>query len=420
MRISTSEFLLGAVNEMLAQQSRLNQLNREVATGQTMLDASSNPAGATQALSAATAIGRLNYDVSNSQAATLNLQNGVSALQQVTTVLSQLQQIAIQGANGATSSGQRASLVQTAQAALQQLIGLANTQMPNGTYLFAGSKGTAVPFTALGNGQIAFNGDAATNVVEIAPSVTVPSTISGSGIFINLPGGTGGIAVTAASTNTGSATGATQGVTNISQVTAERLSGTQFAITFSAGSGGTLGYTIVSGTGSPGSAGFAASSGVVASGNYTDGSDIVFGGIDLRFNGSPAAGDTFTVQTGARTSVFQTVQNLIAALQDGGSTPGQNAMIQQQFGTALSELQGAQTAVLGAQASLGAGLAQIQALQGQNQTIGTNEQVQLSNLQSANLPQVLANYSAGVTALQAAQLAFAKVQNLTLFSLIRP
>ena len=39
----------------------------------------------------------------------------------------------------------------------------------------------------------------------------------------------------------------------------------------------------------------------------------------------------------------------------------------------------------------------------------------MSNLQSANLPQVLANYSESVTALQAAELSFAKVQNLTLF-----
>jgi flagellar hook-associated protein 3 FlgL len=420
MRISTNEFLLGSVNDMLAQQSNVNQLNRQIATGQTMLDATSDPAGAARALGVATAIGHLNYDVANSQAAALNLQNGVSALQQLTTVLSQLQQVAIQASNGTVSNADRQSLVQVAQGAYQQLLQLANTQSPNGNYLFAGSKATTVPFSVPANGQVAFNGDAGTNVVEIAPSITVASTVSANGIFVNLPGGSGGVAIAAAGSNTGTATAVSGGVTSISQLAAERRSGTQFAISFAAGSGGSLTYTVASGTGPPGSGGFAATSGVVASGTYADSSDIVFGGIDLRVSGTPAAGDSFTVQTGASTDIFQTVQNLISALQASGSTPSNNALAQQQLDTALTELQGAQTGALAAQATIGAGLAQIQALQGQNQTVSTNDQVQLSNLQSANLPQVLANYSESVTALQAAQLAFAKVQGLSLFALIRP
>ena len=52
-------------------------------------------------------------------------------------------------------------------------------------------------------------------------------------------------------------------------------------------------------------------------------------------------------------------------------------------------------------------------------TQSTSDQVQLVSLQSANLPQVLANYSESVTALQAAELAFAKIQNLSLFSVIQ-
>jgi hypothetical protein len=57
-------------------------------------------------------------------------------------------------------------------------------------------------------------------------------------------------------------------------------------------------------------------------------------------------------------------------------------------------------------------------VQGQDSSNVTSNQSQLSNLQSANLPQVVANYSESVTALQAAQLAFARIQNLTLFSVI--
>jgi flagellar hook-associated protein 3 FlgL len=74
---------------------------------------------------------------------------------------------------------------------------------------------------------------------------------------------------------------------------------------------------------------------------------------------------------------------------------------------------------LSAEASLGSGLAEIQAVQGQDNTQSTSAQAQLTNLQSSNLPQVLANYSESVTALQAAELAFSRIQNLSLFSLIQ-
>ena len=51
-------------------------------------------------------------------------------------------------------------------------------------------------------------------------------------------------------------------------------------------------------------------------------------------------------------------------------------------------------------------------------TSGALAQAQLSNLQSANFPEVLSNYSAAVTALQAAEEAFSRIQNLTLFSVL--
>ena len=126
------------------------------------------------------------------------------------------------------------------------------------------------------------------------------------------------------------------------------------------------------------------------------------------------------MQPGARTSLFQTVHDLISALQLPLGTGGQTTLSQQALQNVLAGLGGAQSAVLSAQGTLGASLSEIQAVQGQTSTLSTNARTQMSNLQSANLPQVLANYSESLTALQAAQLAFAKVQNLTLFAVIRP
>jgi flagellar hook-associated protein 3 FlgL len=418
MQISTSEFMLGSLNDMLNQQQNVNTLNAEIATGQTLLSASTNPAGAAEALNAANAISQYNYDQGNAQAATQSLQNGVSALQQVTNLIDSLQQTALQAGDTTNTASNRASLVQTAQAAMQQLVQLANVQGANGQYLFSGTQSGVVPYSLQTNGQVVFNGDAGTNQIQIGPSLSVPSTMSGSGIFTDIPAGVNGVAVSADSSNAGGGYAVVGGVTNIGQLASDRLAGTQYEISFAAGPSGSLTYTVASGSGAPGSSGFTASSGVVASGGFTAGSDLTFGGIDVRINGTPDAGDSFDVQTGATTSMFQTIQNLVAALQ-ATPTTGVNAQVQQQVENVIANLNGAQTSALSAQASYGSSLAEIQSVQGQVTSLNTTTQAELSNVQSANLPEVMANYSESITALQAAQLAFSKVQGLSLFNYIQ-
>jgi flagellar hook-associated protein 3 FlgL len=411
MQISTNQFLLGSLGSLLTQQGNVNQLDREIATGQTMLDATSDPAGAGQAVMLTSGINRLAYDSGNATAATEQLQKGLGALQQVSTLIDQLRQIALEAADGGTSAASRSALVSTAQSGLQQLVQLANSQAPDGSYIFAGTNVNAAPFETLANGQVVFTGNDGSNRVEVAPSVNVPLTVSGRSIFSDVPAGENGVGVAAAAGNTGTDYAVAQNVTSVSQLTAEQLAGTQYEIAFSA-SGSSLNYTVTSGTGSPGSARFLATSGTVASGGFTNGQELQFGGLQVKIVGTPQAGDQFTVQPTATSSLFQTVQGLITALQSDPSHP-------QNIENTIANLDGAQNNILSAQASLGANLAELQALQTQNSTTSTNDHAQLSNLQSANLPQVMANYSEGVTALQAAELAFGKIQDLSLFSVIQ-
>jgi flagellar hook-associated protein 3 FlgL len=422
MQISTSEFLLGALPELMQQQSNINQLNKEIATGQTMLDSGSDPAGAGLAMQTAGEIEQLTYDAGNAQAGAQSLQTALGALQQVNSLIDQLSQTALSGASATTDDNTRQALVIEAQSALQQLIQLANTQGSNGGYIFAGSKTGSAPFAADASGQVVFVGDAATNTVEIAPGVAVPVTASGQNIFIALPVGSNGVAVTAGDDNTGTATAQVQGVASLSQVAAAAAAGTEYEITFTsaAGSGTGLDFTVASGSGVPGTAHFTATSGVIASGAYKAGTDLQFAGLDVAIDGTPAAGDSFALQPGAASSLFQTVQNLIAALQSPQQGQPGGSAAQQQIQNVIDSLAGAQSAVLGAEASLGAGLSEVHAVQSQDQNQETQAQTQLSDLQSANLPQVIANYSAAVTALQASEEAFARIQNLSLFSVIGP
>jgi len=418
MRISTQEFLLGSLNDLLAQQSQATQLNRQIASGQTLLDASDDPTAAAQSITVASNINQFAYDASNAAAAQEQAQTGVAALQQLTTVVSQLQQIATQAGNAATTQSARQGLVSEAQAALAQLIQLGNTQGTDGNYIFAGSRSDAPAFQVQADGSVTFNGDAAGQSVEVAPSLNVASTLSGRDVFEGVPAGNAGVAVSAASGNTGTAYAEAQSVTNVSQIAAEAMAGTNFSISFATGADGSLDYTVTSGTGDPASAGFAASSGVVTSGTVTSGATLSFGGINVQITGTPAAGDSFTVEPGQSTSLFAIAQNLLAVLGGSQTTPATAATTQQQVENLLADLGGAQTRVLNAQAALGSTLSEIQSVQQQNSTGSTNAQAALSSLQSANLPQVIAGYNESITALQASELAMSRLQGLTLFALI--
>ncbi|MBV9551557.1 MAG: flagellar hook-associated protein FlgL [Alphaproteobacteria bacterium] len=417
MRISTNEFLLGSLNELLAQQQNVNKLNREIATGQTLLSPADDPSAAGQVVGLADRIGQFGYEAANGQAASQTLQNGIGTLQQVTTLLAQLRQTAVTVANGSATPSDRQAAAVSAQTLLQQLVQLANTQDGNGNYLFAGSRSNAPAFSTLPNGQVVFDGDASVSQVQIAPSLSVLSTISGQNIFMNVPAGSQGLAVSANAGNIGGAYAVADGVTNLAQVSAAGRAGTQYDITFSGNTSG-LAYTVTSGTGPPGSAGYNATSGVVASGSYAAGADLTFAGIDVSIHGNPAAGDSFAVQPGATTTVFQSAQDLIAALQMPQGSGAQAAQAQQAFQNVLANLSGVQTSILSGQAVLGTSLSEIRSAQTQTSALSANAAGTMSDLQSANLPQVIANYSESLTALQAAQLAFAKVQNLTLFAAI--
>jgi flagellar hook-associated protein 3 FlgL len=419
MQISSNEFMTGSLSDLLQQQQTVNTLNREIATGETLIDASSDPGGANQLIGLANQVGTLAYDTTNGNAATQTLQQSVSALQQVTNLLDQVNQTASAAANGTSTSADRQSDISTMQALLQQLVQLGNTQSANGGYLFAGSKSNAPAFALQPNGQVVFNGDTSTNQAQIAPSLTVGSTVSGQNVFMNVPAGTNGVAVTADANNTGSAYALVQGVTNISQVTAASLAGAQYDISF-AQSGQSLTYQVTSGTGAPGSAGYSATSGVVASGTFAAGSGLSFGGVQVEINGTPAAGDSFAVQPGATTSLFQTVQNLITALQMPQSTGAQTTQATQALQNIISNIASAQTNVLSAQATLGSNLAEIQSVASQTSSQSTDASTAMSDLQSANMPQVLASYSESLTALQAAEESFSKVQNLSLFDYLTP
>ncbi len=421
MRISTPQFYAASLSGILNQQNTLNTLSQQLSTGNALVNPSDQPVAAAQNVTLTGQINRLASYQQNGQNAQNALQLESSTLQSVGTLVNQVRQLAVQMNNGTVNTQDLQNAAATMQGYLQQLVQYGNTQDGQGNYLFAGSKSQTQPFSLQPNGQVQYLGDGSQNQLALGPSLQTPISDPGSALFMNVPGGNGTFSVGASGSNTGNATAGPGSVGNPALAQQVLLvDGTQYQISFSgtAASGGTLSYTVTSGTGSS-----LAASGVVSSGTYTDGMSIGLppgsgAAISVPIQGTPASGDTFTIAGAGPQSLFATFQALQQAFSATAQTSGANAQRAQAISNVLASLDQNQTHLLSAQAAIGSRLQQVQAVQTQNASLTLQLQTQQSQLADINYPQVISQYQQSLTALQAAQKAFTQVQGLSLFQYI--
>jgi len=414
MRISTSQFYAASLTGILNQQNTLGTLSQQLSTGSTLVNPSDQPVAAAQNVALTGQINRLAGYAQNGQNAQNSLQLESATLQSVTTLVSQARQLAVQMNNGTVSSQDLQNAAATMQGYVQQLAQYANTQDGQGNYLFAGSKSGAQPFVIQADGSVQYQGDGGQNQLALGPNLNTAIGDPGNALFMNARAGNGTFSVNAASSNTGGATAGPGTVNNtaLAQQTLQ-VDGTQYQISFS-GSGGSMTYSVASGTGG------AFSASPVASGSFTPGMSISLPpgsnpAITVPIVGTPASGDSFTIGAAAPQSLFQTFQSLAQAFSASAQASGSNALRAQSISNALASLDENQTNLLSAQASIGSRLQQVQAVQTQNASLTLQLQTQQTQLTSINYPQVITEYQSSLTALQAAQKAFTQVQGLSLF-----
>ncbi|WP_437560000.1 flagellar hook-associated protein FlgL [Acidithiobacillus sulfuriphilus] len=427
MRVSTQQFYSTSLTGMLNQQSTLNNLSQQLSTGNALGNPADNPVANAQVLNLSAKLSNLGAYQQANQSSQQDLQLSSSVLQSVNSLISQVQQLAVQMNNATVSAQDRQNAATAMTGNLQQLVQLANTQNANGQYVFAGSQSGTQPFQLQANGNVQYMGDGAQKSLMIGPGLNMPVSEAGSAVFMDVPAGNGSFTVSAAAANSGSSGTATMGPGSVLDPGAASqqlvVQQSQYQITFAAS--GTA-YSITSGTGTVGSAGWNASSGTVVSGaSYTPGQSIgipaTSGGVNflsVPVAGTPVAGDSFTIAASQPQSIFQTFSDLQQALSSMGSGPGANTQRAQAISNVLANLNQAQTQVLSTQSSIGARLQQAQSVSSLNSSLTLQFQTQQGNLADISYPQVITQYQQSLTALQASQKAFAQVQGLSLFQYI--
>lgn len=398
MRLSSVQIFQQGITAILDQQSKLHETEQQLATGRRVLKPSDDPVAAVQILDLEEDLAVVDQHQRNGELAEGQLAQEEDALVQVGAVLQRVRELVVQANNGSQSPETRSSIAVEIDARLGELKDLANTRDSNGEYIFAGYQSETQPFTELG-GAVSYQGDAGQRFVQLSASAQVAVRDSGYDVFMAAPGGNGSFDIDAAAANAGTA------IVGQTSVNGGFVPDNYTVSFIQATAADPISYQVVD-----------SSAAVVASGNYNDGESIAFGGAQLSFSGVPNNGDSFTVSPAGQQDVFSTLQNIVDDLNNAAADPASIAAVHNAMGQALNNLDQGLGHILEVRASVGARMSQVDSQRSLNEDFNLHLQESLSGVQDLDYTEAVSRLNLQLTALQAAQQAYVKVQGLSLFN----
>jgi flagellar hook-associated protein 3 FlgL len=158
---------------------------------------------------------------------------------------------------------------------------------------------------------------------------------------------------------------------------------------------------------------------LVGSGAFTaPGQTLAFIGIEVRIDGNPAAGDTFTVTPSAYRDLFSSLDRLVTAIEAPAGNPAQRAQVHSNIGQRLVDVDNALAHIIDVRGEIGARVRALDQQEALNADFGVHLQTTLSAVRDLDYADALSRLSQELFGLDAAQQAFARAQNLSLFKYI--
>lgn len=401
MRISTSSFYEQNVKAMGLQQQNLFRVQQQLSAGTKFLTAGDDPVGAARALGVSESLSESAQYATSRDRADLSLSREETALDGVTSILQNIKTLTVQAGNGTLSDADRAALATTIQSNLDQLVGLANSDDGSGQFLFAGYKSASAPFVQQAGGGVQYIGDQGQRLMQVDVARQMSTGDDGRTVFQSVQGGAGYV-TSGSATNTGSGVFGSVGI----QDATDPDYGKDFQISFLGGN-----YTVTTNDTPPV---------VAATGAYTAGAPISFGGLQISITGTPANGDSFNVTTAknAGTDIFASIGALVTALKTpltGGGAAAQ-ASLQNALSTANVKVTNAHDNVLTILSSVGSRMSELDSLNASGASRDLLDKSYLSDIQDLDVPAAISEFYQRQTSLQATQMTFAKLNSIALFN----
>ncbi len=397
MRISSNTFQTQWLNAFRQQQSRLIEIQQQVNTGLKVNSAADDPVGAAQVVLLQQGMNRLDNFATNSETARRRLSLEENSLNQVTDTLNRVRELAIQAGGGTLPSESVKAIAVEVRELLNNLLGAANNQDGEGRYLFSGNRVQTRPFDIVA-GTLVYNGDDGIRSQRLAENRTVQEADPGSRVFNAIRDGNGTFAVESDPANTGSAYYSSATLTDPTAWIADT-------------------YTIAFPT--PDTYAVANSSGtILSSGALAPGDTISFNGVSVTLQGTPAAGDTFTVRSSQNQDLFTSVMNLATDLESFSGSPIDRARLNSGLNGALANMDQALANISEFRSQVGARLNIIDSQRNNNEETSLQLSQALSNVRDVDYAEALSSMEQQLFSLEAAQKIFARTRTSSLFNVI--
>lgn len=411
MRISSTLFFQTGLNSINAQQADLMHLYQQIGSGQRMVTPADDPLAAAQAINISQSQSLNKRFEENRAVIRQNLGIEENTLNSVTTLLQDVKTRLIEAGNGTMSDADRATLSNVLANARTSLLGLANATDGSGQYLFSGAQGDVMPFQKVG-GKISYMGDQYQRNIQADQTRRIPGSDVGTDVFSRAAPGTTGYFSRAEAGNSGT------GVISNPAITDPRGDnvGNVFTITFTSATTYDVVVTDAAGATVETLSGQAYSPGSAEHLNLP-------GGVQVAFSGTPANGDTFAVDpisggNNDNLNVFDTLDSIIASLENPIQADSANmAKFQNTLASAIQRIDVNYNNVLTVRASVGARMNEIDALDANGSQRALSYSTQLSRLEDVDYYSTTAQLQLRTAALEAASLAFRKIQATGLFNM---
>ena len=400
MRVSTADFYARSLIGMRDRQSALAQVQRQLGNGLRLENPVDDPAGAASVsrLDAALAAGDSYSAMVNRANAAMAAEEG--ALTSVNDVLNRVRELTLQAQSAAQSQESRRAIATEVEALRAQLLSLANSRGADGEYLFAGYSVSVPPFQETA-GVVKYVGDAGQRTLELSPGNNIAIADPGSSVFAGARAGNGTFVSAAAPTNSG--TLMIGGTAVVGGFVPD-----DYTVSFAVAADGTASYTVTNAL-------FA----TVASGVYADGDTLAFNGVTLNLSGIPAGGDSLSVTPAGRQDVFSALSELADALYLPDATPAQRAAQTNRLSRSLETLDQQLTHLSSVRANLGSRLKAAEVVADAHAGSALQIQQALSDVRDLDYAEAATRLAQNITGLQAAQEAFSRLANLSLFNYLR-
>ena len=411
MRLSTQQFFLSGLNNVLEAQQRLNGLQEQIASGKRITTPADDPIGAAQIISLNQQLSVTEQYRDNAVLAESRLRTEEITLDSMDDVMKRVRELTIHAGDGALGLRDRTIIAGELEQHLERLLGFANTQDANGLYIFSGYQAEQPPFVQASTGVV-YQGDEGQMSIKVAENINVVVSDSGRELFQNIDEPYD-FSSAANGANTGTVAVANQAVLN--QGSFDDFWPEDAAVTFSVVGSETF-YTVTQ-----------VSNGAVLSGGdplaplnnvpYSPGDILEFNGMHIEFSGAPDNGDSINVTSSPadKLGLFDTIEKLINGLNTLPNGSGLGELISD----TLISLDGAQDNILVAEVRVGSRLNRVDDAIAAHENLDIINKQVLSDIEDLDYAEALSNLSQQSFLLEAAQQTFVKVSSLSLFKFLR-